>query len=91
MRDDPRLRAQMTIRRNPETGRRQVIVNGQIFPTLTRGDIETEPVVSWAEGDPKVVGYEVTIKCFVPNLDIQDHEVLKEIPLPDTVDPDRFV
>lgn len=97
MAEDARLRAQMTIRKDPKNGRRQIVINGQVFPTFTRGDVDVEPVVSWKDqeggalDDPVIVGYEVTVRCFVPNLDIQDPEVLKEIPLPESVDPDRFV
>lgn len=92
----------MTIRRNPGNGRREILIDGNVFPTFTRGDVEVNPVVSWPEeprpdgsADPVVVGYEVTVKCFVPNLQIQDPDVLKEIPLetavPDPEDRGKYI
>jgi hypothetical protein len=34
-----RMGRRMVIRRDPETGRRRIEVDGKVFPTLTRGDV----------------------------------------------------
>ena len=79
---DPRLEAKLVIRRNPENGRRQILVNGETFPLLTQGDIDVEPVVDWggAAQDPVVVGYRVHMTCFVPMCSF-DPSVLRQVPL----------
>lgn len=77
----------MVIRRNPETGRRQILIDGVVFPTFTHGDIDIEPIVRWTgeegTGDPIIIGYDVGVTCFVPNIIVEDPAVLAEIRLAD--------
>lgn len=95
--EDPRLHRAMTIRRGLN-GRREVRVDGVVFPTFTRGDIVVKPMMTggyrdsggfWPaspedvyveEGIKDPVFYEVTIRCFVDSVDVEDPELLKAAP-----------